>query len=720
MTDTHQTAKVWQGRPVLGRLLQLALALVPFVLAVVVTLAISSGLGTPTSRPGQVAKIVLLVSISAVVMLATDKVAKLATPVAVLLRISMVFPDRAPSRVRVAMRCSSEEELRKTLLEVNAGGLGSTANEAAETLMVLVAALSRHDRMTRGHSERTRAYADVIAGEMGLSTEDRSKLRWAALLHDVGKMRIPEEILNKPDRLTDIEYEIVKQHPVIGAELAEPLREFLGPWADTIVQHHERWDGGGYPAGLAGDEICLGARIVAVADTFDVITSLRSYKKPQTASAAREEIARHSGTQFDPEVVKLFLGISIGRFGWSVAPLSMLSQFPQLVAFMSPVAGGLTNIANAAPVMLLGAATMGSMAAVTDVFEMEQPVDDELAFEIPLDVNDPDETSFTVPDDSIVVTLPGSTGSTTTTNSFSTDTSISDSSTTDPAVSSSTTSPSSVTSSSVAPTTTTTKPPSTTTTLAPIVPQAPNGQLPAIFGECMGQRGITAAEARSAGQMNFGDCELGRDGPLNLSNYDLTGMSVVDGDWTGTNFSNAKLDGVTFSKVAMWQADFTGVTASGMQFFDFGMGGSTFANATITNSVFERGDLGSTSFNGATLSEIRISLASISSSTFAGATIRESDLGGVEAYRTSFADSTIKSVNLSGANLTEATFDRAAIDDVEIRGSQLWSASFVGADIVSVLFDGALGTPALGTSGRWEEVSCNDGSRPAERICPWS
>ena len=681
MSDLNEASKVWQGRPILGRALQLGLALVPFLLAVVVTLAISSGLGTPSSPPGQLAKVLLLVVICAVVMLASGRVAKLAAPVAFLLRIGMVFPDRAPSRVRVAMRCSSEEELRKTLLEVNDGGLGATANEAAETLMVLVAALSRHDRMNKGHSERTRAYADVLAGEMGLSTEDRSKLRWAALLHDVGKMRIPEEILNKPHRLSEVEYEIVKQHPVVGAELVEPLREFLGPWAETVVQHHERWDGGGYPSGMAAEEICLGARIVAVADTFDVLTSLRSYKKPQSAPLARAEIARHAGSRFDPEVVKVFLGISIGRFGWSVAPRSMLTKVPQLAAFMSPVAGGLTRIATAAPALVLGVATIGSLAVVTDVFDVDQPEGNEFAFQA-TPIGDTGGTMFTVPDGSIVVSLPSSTVPTST-------------ATTDPSA-------------------------STSTATEPIVPQAPDGQLPEIFGDCMGQRGITAAEARTVGEMNFNDCVLGSDGPLDLSSYDLRGMKVTNGDWTGTIFANAQMDEVTFRNVAMWKANFTGVTAFGMEFFDFGMAGSNFADATITNSVFERGDLGTTSFDGATLSEIRISEASISGSTFSGATIVVSDLSGVEAYRSSFADSTIISVSLNGTNLTEATFNGAKITDVEIQGAQLWSSSFVDADIVSVMFDGAVGLPTLGISGKWANVSCNDASRPTERTCPWS
>ena len=122
----------------------------------------------------------------------------------------------------------------------------------------------------------------------------------------------------------------MQAHPAAGAAIAEPLLPWLGRWAVTIVQHHERFDGRGYPAGLEGEEISLGARIVSVADSFEVMTAARAYKRPMTPPAARRELARCAGSQFDPAVVRLFLNISIGRLWWTVGPASWVGVTPVL------------------------------------------------------------------------------------------------------------------------------------------------------------------------------------------------------------------------------------------------------------------------------------------------------------------------------------------------------------------------------------------------------
>jgi hypothetical protein len=158
---------------------------------------------------------------------------------------------------------------------------------------------------------------------------------------------VPRAILAKRGEPTDEEWAFLREHPAAGARLAAPLRDWLGEWGDAIEQHHERWDGRGYPRGLAGTEISLAARIVAVADVFDVITSSRTYKEPSTPSAARMEITRCAGSQFDPDVVRAFLAISVrrgrlaGALAW-VANASVLARLPTQAA--STLAGGAVAI----------------------------------------------------------------------------------------------------------------------------------------------------------------------------------------------------------------------------------------------------------------------------------------------------------------------------------------------------------------------------------------
>ena len=161
--------------------------------------------------------------------------------------------------------------------------------------MALAGALNAHDRMTRGHTERVRAYTLMIGEELHLPKADLDRLHWAGLVHDIGKLEVPPSILNKPGRPDEDEWEILKQHPAAAVRLLEPLRPWLGEWADAASQHHERWDGKGYPFGLAGEQISLSGRIVAVADAFDVMTSVRSYKKAMTPEAARAELLRCAG-----------------------------------------------------------------------------------------------------------------------------------------------------------------------------------------------------------------------------------------------------------------------------------------------------------------------------------------------------------------------------------------------------------------------------------------
>ena len=191
--------------------------------------------------------------------------------------------------------------------------------------------MSRHDRLTRGHSERVRAYADLIGQQLRLDDESTVKLHWAALVHDVGKLDVPAEILTKKGRPTQQEWMLVlQQHPGASRRYLRGLDEWLGEWGRAATEHHERIDGDGYPLGLRGDEISLAGRIVAVADAFDVMTSARSYKKPHPAARARAELAENAGTQFDPDIVRAFLSVSLREVRLVMGPLAFSVAAPTL------------------------------------------------------------------------------------------------------------------------------------------------------------------------------------------------------------------------------------------------------------------------------------------------------------------------------------------------------------------------------------------------------
>jgi len=176
------------------------------------------------------------------------------------------------------------------------------------TLEALGDALDLKDSETEGHSKRVTAYTIALARAMGINPSQIKVIARGAFLHDIGKMAIPDDILRKPGKLSPEEQGVMREHSARGYHMLRKI-PFLSEAAEIVFTHQEHFDGSGYPSGLRGNEIPIGARIFALADTLDAITSDRPYRKAQSFDAAREEILRCSGTQFDPTVVEVFLKV---------------------------------------------------------------------------------------------------------------------------------------------------------------------------------------------------------------------------------------------------------------------------------------------------------------------------------------------------------------------------------------------------------------------------
>ena len=361
----HAAGGRWSGKPLQAAALRAGVFLAPLAGSVVFVHFASQVVPAPSGSLALFLSWWLgLSALATVVLVLVDRVTRRLLPLVALLKLSLVFPDQAPSRFKVALRAGSTERLEEKL---NSAG-AATASDAAAQLLELVAALNIHDRLTRGHCERVRAYSVMIGEELGLSKADLDLLNWAALLHDVGKLRIPVEILGKEGSPTDAEWDVLRRHPLYGEELVEPIRDWLGPWISAVGFHHERWDGGGYPNRLAGEEIPLAGRIVAVADSFDVMTSARSYKEAGVATAARAELAACAGTQFDPNVVRAFLNVGLGRMRFVMGPLSWLAHAPllgrlPLTPAMGTLAGAFTVAAGSAAGGLVATTPAAASAA---------------------------------------------------------------------------------------------------------------------------------------------------------------------------------------------------------------------------------------------------------------------------------------------------------------------------------------------------------------------
>ena len=177
-----------------------------------------------------------------------------------------------------------------------------------ESIQTLRYTVEAKDMYTRGHSDRVSEYSNLIGNRLGLNDSDIKLLQIGGLFHDIGKIGVPDSILLKEARLTDDEYSQIKNHPSIGAHILSNATIFTDI-IPIVKHHHEKFDGTGYPGRLRGEDIPYLARIAAIADTFDAMTSIRPYRKALPIDIVKEEFKKYSGTQFDPDIAKAFLAV---------------------------------------------------------------------------------------------------------------------------------------------------------------------------------------------------------------------------------------------------------------------------------------------------------------------------------------------------------------------------------------------------------------------------
>ncbi len=229
----------------------------------------------------------------------------------------VVYPDDADTREELLKKLDealykakvisgNKVEAYFSILEQVKSQADSSEKEILDRLKTFLVIINARDRYTFGHSERVLVYASILGCLAGLSPAEKKHLQYGAYLHDIGKIEIDRVVLNKPGDLTGEEWELIKNHPLWGAEMIRQVK-MLEPAEEAILYHHERYDGLGYPFGARGETIPLAARIMTLVDAFDAMTVERPYRKACLLREAIVELQRYSGSQFDPHLVKLFI-----------------------------------------------------------------------------------------------------------------------------------------------------------------------------------------------------------------------------------------------------------------------------------------------------------------------------------------------------------------------------------------------------------------------------
>jgi hypothetical protein len=330
----------WQARRKLAWSIRVATVALPFAVATGFMIVVAHLVPRPAAGTSRIAWYSALLGVSWLIARVVGRAVDRSLPLAALLEMSLTFPESAPSRLGLAQRTSS----RSALAQLRVSPPDETAQAAAERILRLLTALSAHDRFTRGHAERVRAYADLIAERLDMPAADRDRLGWAALLHDIGKLQVPSALGR------------AQAAPAAGSVIAAPLLAWLAPMEGVIIEHHERFDGSGYPAGLSGENISWGARVVSVADSFEAMTAARPYSRPMRREAALRELVDCAGSHFDPVVVRALLSVPQRRLAWAMGPAAWLTGLPLVGQ------GSLTVVRTAAG--HAGSLTVGATAVV--------------------------------------------------------------------------------------------------------------------------------------------------------------------------------------------------------------------------------------------------------------------------------------------------------------------------------------------------------------------